>query len=544
MMAVQPARTKPLAILPPDARPEIRLGPDIHRMTSQAIAALSEDEWTMQRAGQLVHVTGGAVPTIRPMTRSTLRERLSRCARWVQRVYRDGEEKFREVIPPDTVTGAVLDRGTWRGIRPIVGIVTTPTLRRDGSLLCSPGWDAATGYVYLPSARFPPIPEAPSQADAADALAQLALVFQDFPFATPAARLVPIAALCTILARPAIDGAVPAFLLDATTMASGKTLAATVVSEIALGRDAARATWPEEEEELEKIIGAYALRGASLIVFDNLTKPFCGGPLDRVLTARDVIESRVLGRSDIPTLPWRAVVLATGNNLDVRGDTIRRVLVGRLEPGIEHPELRTDFHEPDLLGYVQRSRERLVAAALTMLRAYVVAGRPDMHVRSWGSFESWAHFIPSAIAFAGGVDVSDARLSGNAGRDADVLAIALIMRALPTLDPTDQGVSVRELVDLLYPGGRPPGRDAPPDGYAPLRDALEQLAPPRSGYGPAAASLSYRLRGARGRVIDGRCLERTLDRAGVARWRSQMPATKDESPAPVEGSGSHLTGEG
>jgi hypothetical protein len=43
----------------------------------------------------------------------------------------------------------------------------------------------------------------------------------------------------------------------------------------------------------------------------------------------------------------------------------------------EHPEERTGFKYPDLLGYVTSNRGELLAAVLTILRASFVAGKPD-----------------------------------------------------------------------------------------------------------------------------------------------------------------------
>ena len=49
--------------------------------------------------------------------------------------------------------------------------------------------------------------------------------------------------------------------------------------------------------------------------------------------------------------------------------------------------------------------ERLIDAALTLLRAYVVAGRPAVAVGNRGGFEEWIALIASAIRWAGGADV-------------------------------------------------------------------------------------------------------------------------------------------
>ena len=221
-------------------------------------------------------------------------------------------------------------------------------MRPDGTVLDVPGYDAATGYAYMPGREYPTIPDAPSLDEARAALADLLVPWSDFPVNSEAERYVPIAALMTLIARPAIRGACPAFLTDASMRGSGKSLITRAVTTLAQGREAALMTWPGESTELEKILGSYALRGASVIAWDNVDSEFAGAPLDKVLTCSDRVELRVLGKSESPALAWRAVMLAGGNNMAIGGDTTRRVLVCRLEPITERPEERTGYAIADL----------------------------------------------------------------------------------------------------------------------------------------------------------------------------------------------------
>jgi hypothetical protein len=68
-----------------------------------------------------------------------------------------------------------------------------------------------------------------------------------------------------------------------------------------------------------------------------------------------------------------ATFLGTGNNIVARGDMSTRVLVCRIDPEMGHPEER-EFNY-DLLANVAARRAELVVVALTIMRAYVVAGR-------------------------------------------------------------------------------------------------------------------------------------------------------------------------
>ena len=384
--------------------------------------------------------------------------------------------------------------------------------------MISPGYDAATGLVYLPEHEPLQIPDRPTQADARAALCTLAEPFEDFPFRSEADRYVAIAAILTLVARSAIAGAVPAFLLDASTRGSGKTLKADVIAMIATGRPAARMTWTSDDAETEKVLGAYALRAAPLVVFDNVTATFGGAPLDRVLTANDRVELRVLGRSEIPALPWRAVVLATGNNVDVRGDTSRRVIVSRLEPTIENPEDRTDFRHDDLLAWVRCERTCLLRAALLILRAWHVADRPAMGCRRWGSFEAWSCIVPPAIVHAGGTDPMQCRIGVGAEGDTEAAALRVLLDGLHRLGG-DRGVTARTIVSTLWTPERLRAANAlPPDGYDDLREVIEAITGTPAGRAPDTRRLGHALKRFKARVLNGRRLQGTTAHAGTMLW--------------------------
>jgi hypothetical protein len=502
-------------------RPTIRIGTELHETIDQGVDALAADPDVYQREGRLVHVVHAdgterdraswarGTPTIRPISEATVRERLTAVATWEKHDKRS--DTWNKALPTDHVVRGVLARGEWRGIPPIVGVIEAPSFRPDGSLIDQPGHDAATGYLYAPNAEYPPLANPASQADARAAFAALAEVFADFPYRTDAERCVPIAAILTLIARPMIAGSVPAFLFDASTRGSGKTLQTDVIATVATGRAASRMNWPATDEELEKVLASYALRGARLINFDNVSRPIGGAPLEKCLTAIDRVDLRVLGKSETPELAWRATVLASGNNLQVVGDTTRRVLIARLEPDCERPEDRTQFRHPQLLPWVCNDRIRLVHASLTILAAFVAAGRPST-VRAWGGFDAWASIVPAAILFAGGADVLDARPRDTDGHDPEAHALATILDALARHDVNGLGLHLRDLVVRLTVEGIA-GADA--------LDAAATLAPPDKDGRIDPKLLGSRLRRHVGRVIGGRRIARTVDGKGVARWRAE-----------------------
>jgi hypothetical protein len=99
--------------------------------------------------------------------------------------------------------------------------------------------------------------------------------------------------------------------------------------------------------------------------------------------------------------------LATGNNLIFEADITSRVVPCDLDPEVERPEER-EF-DVNLYEYVPAHRGELVAAALTVLRAYHVASRPSAGIPRWGGFEEWSDWVRSALVWLGQADCAEGR---------------------------------------------------------------------------------------------------------------------------------------
>lgn len=532
-------RPPPGRVLDDDGRPVVQVSFELHQNVDAAIAAIADAGDVYQRNDTLVHVARleedeigkrarvkavQGTPRIHSITGAGLTERLARCSRWER--YDGRSEDWTRCYPPSRVVAAAIDRRVWRGIPELTAITETPVLRPDGTIVDQPGHDVATGYLYLPAETFDPVKPKPTREDAVAALAALEEVFVDFPYAAPSQRAVPIAAVLTLLGRPAIQGATPGFAFDAPTRGSGKSLQTNAIGMISAGRAAAMASWSPKPDEQEKVLAAIALQGDPAVTFDNVPAgiPFGGPALDRCLTAVDSVMLRVLGKSEVPTLRWTTVVLASGNNLQPGGDTARRLLLARLEPDEERPEERTGFRHPNLLAWVKGQRRRLVPAALTILRAYIVAGRPAVELATWGSFEPWVALVAAAIRWAGGPDVLEARAVSQGVEEPEVAALRGILDGLLRLDPG--GLTAKAMVEVLYPLERVhPRFDAPPpkpDGFDAMRDAIELLVAPRPGAAPEPLKVAAKLRTLRGRRVDGRVLESAPGHGGILKWISRQ----------------------
>jgi hypothetical protein len=299
------------------------------------------------------------------------------------------------IDPPRQVAEALLARkGLWSVPR-VSGVITTPTLRSDGSLLADKGYDVATGlYLSLgPDELIMPIP---TREAAQTGLKLLTDLLAEFSFAEPRDRSVAISGLLTTLVRGSLPTA-PMYLIRAHAPGTGKSYLVDVIAAIATGRVCPVITASKSEEETEKRLGAVLLSGASMISIDNCVRDL-GGELLCQLTERSLVKIRVLGRSEMPECECHTTVFATGNNILFKGDMVRRDLTCNLDALDERPELRTFRHDP--LRHALDERAAYIAAALTITRAYLAAGSPQV-CGALGSYPEWSRMVRSPLVWLG-----------------------------------------------------------------------------------------------------------------------------------------------
>jgi hypothetical protein len=515
-----------------DRTREIEIGADEHRVVDEAIEALTTCPDVYQRAGQLVHVIyddspmrslqpGGLAPRITPLPLPRLRELLTLCASWL-RTSKKGEPYAAH--PPDWAIKAVAARGQWQGIRYLEAVVESPMLRPDGSVLDRPGYDPTTGLLYVPSIEFGRIADRPTIDDAKTARDELLDVVCDFPFASKEHRAAFLAGMLTPFARHAVHGPVPLFLVDSNVRGAGKGLLCDVISESTIGRSMPRMVNPDSDEEMRKRITALVLGGDKLVLIDNVAGTLGCSSLDAALTGT-TWSDRVLGMSTMTkAMPLIATWYATANNVALAADTARRILHVRLESNEEKPEERSTFKHPNLLAWVRVERARLVRAALTILRAFVVAGRPDQKIPPWGSFESWSALVRSALVWIGEDDPAKTRTDLAEHADLEVGALRALINAWSEVDPDGSGVTAAQISTAIATSG---------ERYAGVRAAICDLVPTPNDKFPSTQRIGMKLRSLRRRVVDGRFIDQDPNPKGGAMWfvkRAEKPAEKPGTP--------------
>lgn len=404
-----------------DDRPEIVIGTDIEGIVDQAESALllPSKHQVFQRARLPVVVahTGRrsspgfshpkGAPFVAPIGNVRMREILSSSVRWLRYDRRAAENV--PAMPPDWVAQSLLARET--SVLPILrGVVQTPVLRGDGSLMTSPGYDEASGLFLEPGGlSVPSIADRPTLTDVERAVERIFDVLCDFPFAAQSDRVAVLCAILTVLHRHSTAGPVPLFALRAPTPASGKGLLMKVISLVTTGRMPGTMAPSLESDELRKVLLTLAVEDPPLVLFDNVVGQF-GSPLLAAAVTADEWSGRWLGANRTVTAPLRPCWFITGNNITFKADFPRRVVPCDLEPIEEHPEDRRGFRHLDLTGHVLAHRGELVADALTVLRGFALAGKPASGLGPMGSFDAWDREVRSACVWATGVDPCAGRM--------------------------------------------------------------------------------------------------------------------------------------
>ena len=372
------------------------------------------------RGGNLVRAVKSEVPAAHgrktdvvrmgALNADSLREVMGRYMTWRKAVTKeikaeDGAKKlvttYRKCDAPLPVAKALLAPGRGSKLPELAGVINCPTLRQDGSILDQPGYDDVTGLLVVDPPKLPDsMPKNPTKSDAEAALLELNGLLDEFPWVTPEDRSAGLSLLMSPICRPTMDAA-PLHAITAPSAGSGKSLLTDIACAILTGDRAPVTSSGWSVEEMEKRLTGPLLDGAAFIALDNLDKfPIAGDFLCQA-TERPRLSLRALGSTGNRDIVNRSFIAATGINIVVNGDMLRRTLLIRLDPNMEQPETRKFKVDP--LAKVINDRPRYIAAALTIVRAYILAGRPNK-CDPLGSFSQWSDNVRSALVWLGQAD--------------------------------------------------------------------------------------------------------------------------------------------
>ncbi|WP_419952518.1 hypothetical protein [Methylobacterium sp.] len=361
------------------------------------------------RAGSLSRPVIDSVPAAKgrmttvarmcPLTTVSLADMAARIMQF--RKFDQRSEDWVNTNPPIELTATLLAReGQWH-VPGVAGVITTPMLRPDGSLLSAAGYDPATRLFLAldPGFSMPEVPEHPTRDDAEHALADIEQLLIGFPFVDEVDRSVALAGILTAAVRGVIPTA-PLCAIRAHSPGTGKSFLVDLASTIATGRRCPVIAAGKTEEETEKRLGALLRDAVPVVSIDNVNGEL-GGDMLCQMTERPLVRVRILGKSEAPELECRSAVFATGNNLTLVGDMTRRAILCTLDAKVERPELRDFAFDP--VAKVMEDRGRYVAAIITIVRAYRSCGSPKV-CGPIGSYEEWSETVRAPLIWLGHAD--------------------------------------------------------------------------------------------------------------------------------------------
>jgi hypothetical protein len=231
-----------------------------------------------------------------------------------------------------------------------------------------------------------------------------------------------------------------------------------------------------------------------------------------------------LGGNQMPSFSTQMLVMANGNNLQVKRDMTRRIILIYLDAEDEFPEHR--FFERDLDTYTEQNRGALVNAGLTVLKSYLLAGSPEVKQPRLGSFGQWSDLVRSALIWLGQPDPVESQKEVDAQDDEKGTLAAFLECWL--LRHGTEALTARALID-----------DAIHHSKSELKGILLDICLGKDGqFSPRL--LGYYLRKHHRSVVNGMRLEECgKDRTMSVKWavkkvetkKSERPLSSPASPA-------------
>jgi len=354
------------------------------------------------RGGMLVRVVAdeGDQHSIQVIKNGALSKILSDVAFW----YTENENQNEQVtltsaFPPNDVVTALIQLGEWPGIPALESIVNTPVLGRDGTLHTEPGYNEQTRLYYTGGVTIGDVVPTDANVNRSKSLFLNDLLV-DFPFKDESSKAHAVAYALLPFVRQLIPGPTPLYLFNSPTPGTGKGKCINACAFPSLGYDVPTMTEAQNDDEWRKRLTTVLMGGRSHVVIDNVNNGLNSGDLASALT-QPTWSDRMLGGNQEVNVRIKTVWAASGNNVPVSEELARRCILIQLDANVEKPWERTGFKHADLMSWARENRNELVTAAVTLVNAWIQAGKPLYQGKVKGSYEAWTNVMGGILQTAG-----------------------------------------------------------------------------------------------------------------------------------------------
>ena len=314
--------------------------------------------------------------------------------------------KSGSLIPADPAEAVIEDM--LQTIKPplpeLKKVTSIPLITADGRLVQDFGYDESsqiyrTRDVSLGNTKFGTGKNFATAQEAVMFIFDECLV--DFPFGSKQDSAHALALMLHDFARNLFGGVSPLFLLDKPLAGSGASLLSMTLLYPSLGCEVPMKVFSKSEEERRKQITTHLYGGGGPYVLDNMSGDKIDSDVLAAVLTSVWYSDRLLGGNTAPKLPNLGPWVATGNNPGFSAQLNRRFIEVRLVPKTETPHLRIGFRHHPLMPWVKENRVLLVDACITIVMAYIEAGRPAWDGTPLGSFEEFSKVMGGILQNAG-----------------------------------------------------------------------------------------------------------------------------------------------
>jgi hypothetical protein len=483
----------------------IRIMPgEIHRVADAAERELAHSGRHYQRGGLIVTVVtdpGTRETRVQDISGPALVRALAAAATWER--FDARSEDWVRTDPPARHATVLFDSTSYHHLPVLSGLARQPYLRLDGSLMTAAGYDLTSGMFGVFDAREFSIPDNPTRADAESALALLKDLLTEFSFPSDSDFAAALSAILTAAVRPSLTHA-PMFHVRAHMVGSGKSYLCELFTAFATPQRGTPTTFPADDEECRKLLLAELLRAPAVIEFDNLTGDLVAHKSLCTALTSEYMSGRILGVSKTAAVGTRALFLSSGNNVGPVQDMTRRCITIHLDPGCEVPASRS-FTRPELVRDVLRARGPYVSAALVIVRAWIVAGRPKAECKSMAGYGDWSDLCRQPLLWLGLADATESLFEAMA-EDPDRETLDRLLTGWQSAFGKTPAM-VRDAIRISEYGG----------DYADLREVLHDIADQRGEIN--RRRLGWWIRRHAGRIVDGRRFVRASGNRSAEAWQ-------------------------
>jgi hypothetical protein len=491
-------------------------GGEIPRICDAVEMELANTLRHYQRGGAIVTITtdpGTKETTVKPLTQAGLYRAMAGVVVWQR--YDKRSSEWIVCDPPEKHVKVLHDSTTYPHLPVLNGIARQPYLRPDGSLVNESGYDLETRMFGVFNTKEFDVPLTPSRQQAEEALAILLDLLSEFDFKTDCDRAAAVSAMLTAAIRISLPKA-PMFHCKAHSISSGKSYLCELITVFATPQRGMPHAFPADDEECRKLLLAELLTAPAVVEFDNLTSDII--PHKTLCTAltSEYISGRILGQSKTAQVATRVLFLSSGNNVDPVRDMTRRTVTISLDPQCEIPAAREFSKQP--VCNVREDRGHFVSLALTIIRAWICAGRPKTKYKTVASYSEWSDSCRQPLLWLGMADPA-AAIFESVMDDPNREQLGLMLHGWHDKFG-NRAVMLREVLKTIS------------DKDENLSDAIQDIAGERNG-NINTNKLGWWLKRHEGRVVDGLRFVKEDSKRGSAKWKAQVLQPSPVSILPI-----------